>query len=79
MLLWRQLKEGGHENKVQGILLSNLALSDLLMGIYMIIIASADAYYGEYFPMNAEEWRTGFICRIASTLAITSCEASVLL
>ena len=77
MLLWRQLKDGGRENKVQAVLLSNLALSDLLMGIYMLIIASADVYYGEYFPMNAEEWRTGFICKIASTLAIISTEASV--
>ena len=77
VLLWRQVKDGGRENKVQAILLSNLALSDLLMGIYMIIIAAADAYYGQYFPMNAEEWRTGFICRIASTLAIASSEASV--
>ena len=78
VLLWRQFKHGGHgPNRVQSLLLSNLALSDLLMGIYLIIISSADAYYGEYFPMNAEEWRTGFICRIASTLAITSSEASV--
>ena len=77
VLLWRRLKDGGRENKVQAILLSNLALSDFLMGIYMLIIAAADAYYGQYFPMNAEEWRTGFICRIASTLAITSSEASV--
>ena len=38
-------------------LLSNLALSDLLMGIYMIIIASADAYSGQHytFQMNADE------------------------
>ena len=77
VLLWRQLNQRGRENKVQSVLLSNLAVSDLLMGIYMIIIASADVYYGEYFPMNAEEWRSGFTCRIASTLAITSSEASV--
>ena len=79
VLLWRQLKDGGRENKVQAILLSNLALSDFLMGIYMLIIAAADVYYGEYFPMNAEEWRTGFICRIASTLAITSSELGLCL
>ena len=77
VLWWKQSKYDGHKNKVQSILLSNLAVSDLLMGIYMIIIASADAYYGEYFPMNAEEWRSGLICRIASTLAFTSSEASV--
>ena len=77
VLLWKQSKHSGKENNVQSLLLSNLAASDLLMGIYMIILASADAYYREYFPMNAEEWRLGPTCRIASTLAFTSSEASV--
>ena len=74
---WKRVKQRA-ENKVQSLLLSNLAMSDLLMGIYMIIIASADVYYGQYFPMNAESWRSSILCRIAGTLAITSSEASVL-
>ena len=74
---WKRFKQRA-ENKVQSILLTNLAMSDLLMGIYMIIIASADVYYGQYFPMNAETWRSSVLCRIAGTLAITSSEASVL-
>ena len=53
-------------------------MSDLLMGIYMISIASADVHYGQYFPMNAEHWRSSVLCRIAGTVAITSSEASVL-
>ena len=77
VLLWRQLSQRGHEKTVQSVLLCNLAMSDLLMGIYMVIIATADVYYGEYFPMNAKEWRSGFTCRMASTLAIISSEASV--
>ena len=74
---WKRFKQQA-ENKVQSLLLTNLAVSDLLMGIYMIIIASADVYYGEYFPMNAEDWRSSVLCKIAGTLAITSSEASVL-
>ena len=74
---WKQFKQRV-ENEVQSYLLSNLAMSDLLMGIYMIIIASADIYYGQYFPMNAENWRSSVLCRVAGTIAITSCEASVL-
>ena len=76
-VMWRKQKQRA-ENKVQSLLLSNLAMSDLLMGIYMIIIASADVYYGQYFPMNAESWRSSVLCRVAGTLAITSSEASVL-
>ena len=77
VLWWKRFKQRV-ENKVQSLLLSNLAMSDLVMGIYMIIIAFADVYYGQYFPMNAESWRSSILCRIAGTLAITSSEASVL-
>ena len=30
------------ENKVQVVLISNLSISDMIMGIYMVIVASAD-------------------------------------
>ena len=58
-------------------LLQNLAASDLVMGIYMLIIASADLYYGDNFPMLSENWRSGITCRIAGAMSITSSEASV--
>ena len=77
VLWWKQYKHKASK-KPQSILLSNLAMSDLLMGIYMIIIASADVFYGEYFPTNAESWRSGITCKLAGTLAMTSSEASVL-
>ena len=64
-------------NKVQTFLLRNLAMSDLLMGVYMLFMASADIYFGEYFPMRAESWRSGISCRIAGTMSIVSSEASV--
>ena len=70
-------KTKNEKNKVQTFLLSNLAISDLLMGIYMLIISSADIYFGKYFPMNAETWRTGITCRIAGAVSIISSEASV--
>ena len=72
-----QRKTKGDKNEVQNFLLSNLAMSDLLMGVYMLLIASADLYFGEHFPMQAEMWRSGITCRIAGTLSILSSEASV--
>ena len=75
VLIWR--KTEGKENTVQSRLLANLAMSDLLMGVYMITIASADNYYGKYFPMQGETWRTGITCRVAGALSIVSSEASV--
>ena len=50
VIWWKRCKQRP-ENKVQSLLLNNLAMSDLLMGIYLIINASADVYYGQYFPI----------------------------
>ena len=85
VLCWRKIKHGKNKignkksdtNIVQSFLLSNLATSDLLMGIYMLLIASADIYFGDNFPMQAETWRSGITCKIAGTLSIISSEASV--
>ena len=76
VLWWRNSNAAKHN--VQSRLLLNLAMSDLLMGLYMVIIASADVHFGEYFPVQAERWRTGIICRVAGVLSILSSEASVL-
>ena len=65
-------------NKVQTLLISHLALSDLLMGVNMLILASADVYYGEFFPSYAHLWRQGFACKLAGFLSIFSSEGSVL-
>ena len=60
---------------VQTILICNLSMSDLLMGIYMLVIVSADEYYRDYFP--AEAWRVSIPCKLAGTLSVISSEASV--
>ena len=75
VLAWR--RKAAKKSKVQDVLLSNLALSDMLMGAYMIIIASADIYFGQHFPMQSESWRSGTTCRIAGAISIISSEASV--
>ena len=75
-VLW-QRKSIMNKSNVQNFLLGNLAVSDLLMGIYMLLIASADIYFREYFPMHAETWRSGITCRIAGPLSIVSSEASL--
>ena len=64
-------------NKVQTLFISNLALSDLLMGVNMLVLAAADVYYREYFPSYAREWRLGFTCKLAGFLSIFSSEGSV--
>ena len=64
-------------NKVQTLLISHLALSDLLMGVNMLILAIADVYYGQYFPSYAHTWRQGVACKLSGFLSIFSSEGSV--
>ena len=47
------------------------------MGVYMIILGSADMYFNDRFPLKAETWRSGVTCRIAGAISIISSEASV--
>ena len=77
VLIWRRKSKPSQKNKIQDLLLNNLAISDLLMGVYMLIIACADVYFGAEFPMRSEKWRTGVTCRVAGALSILSSEASV--
>ena len=61
-----------------GIFVSNLAISDFLMGVYLIIIAGADmSLRGEYI-FNDESWRASGWCQFAGVISALSSEASVL-
>ena len=77
VLFWRRQRRL-QENKVQSILLGNLAVSDLLMGIYLIIIAVADITIGDDInPNNIEVLEFSYTCIIAGVSAMLSSEASV--
>ncbi len=47
------------------------------MGIYMLILASVDVYYGDEYFMHSEVWRSSKLCKFASFLSLLSSEASV--
>ena len=61
-----------------GMFVSNLAISDFLMGVYLIIIAIADMYYRGEYSREDESWRNSAWCQMAGVLASLSSEASVL-
>ncbi|XP_033105167.1 G-protein coupled receptor GRL101-like [Anneissia japonica] len=62
---------------VQSILITNLAVSDLLMAVYMIIIAGADIYYRGRYARYAEIWKNSFVCSFAGSISTLSSECSV--
>ena len=77
VILVRVVAKG--DNKVQSFLLTNLAMSDLLMGIYLLIIAIKDVQWqGEYFPHDFK-WRSGVTCAVTGALSMVSSEVSVLM
>ncbi|XP_033116798.1 G-protein coupled receptor GRL101-like [Anneissia japonica] len=62
---------------VQSFLITNLAISDFLMGVYMIIIAGADVHYRGQYAVFATAWRSSFLCSFAGALSMISSEFSV--
>ncbi|XP_053376719.1 G-protein coupled receptor GRL101-like [Mercenaria mercenaria] len=60
-----------------GIFVTNLAGADFLMGIYLIVIAIADAVYRKRYIYMDEYWRGSGWCTFAGVLSTVSSEASV--
>ncbi|XP_031569113.1 G-protein coupled receptor GRL101-like isoform X2 [Actinia tenebrosa] len=69
----------GKKSRVQSFLLTNLAVSDLLMGIYLIIIAVHDSMWQDKYFTHDYEWRISITCQLAGALSMLSSEASVLI
>ncbi|KAL4238889.1 hypothetical protein ACF0H5_003596 [Mactra antiquata] len=61
-----------------GIFVTNLAVSDLFMGVYLLIIAIADTSYRNRYIFMDEYWRNSVWCSCAGVLSTLSSEASVL-
>ncbi|XP_071943925.1 G-protein coupled receptor GRL101-like [Antedon mediterranea] len=64
-------------NKVQTMLITNLAVSDLLMAVYLIIIASADIHYRGRYAIVAIYWKSSFLCSFAGAISTLSGQCSV--
>ena len=77
VIIWRAIDK--EESRVQSCLLTNLAIADLLMGVYLLTIAIMDVrWQGEYFKHDME-WRSGLGCQIVGVLSMLSSEVSVLI
>lgn len=60
----------------QTILTLNLSLADLLMGIYLFILAGANFKYIGTYGFNDARWRHSGTCSLAGTLSTLSSESS---
>lgn len=64
-LVYRMVVENQSFRTGNGILLTNLCIADFLMGIYMLIIGSADTHFRGEYVWNDIAWRRGKLCRFA--------------
>ena len=56
----------------------NLGMSDLLMGVYLIIIASATAQFSGEYALHDTTWRHGPVCQLAGVITTVSSETSAI-
>ena len=70
-------KDTTEKSVIQSWLILNLAISDFIMGIYMVIMGSVDMYFSDEYYNYSEVWRTSSLCRFAGFLSLLSSETSV--
>lgn len=78
VLVYRLVVDRQMSLKSHGLLICNLSLSDLFMGLYLLIIAGSDANYRGRYIWNDYSWRNSQLCELAGILSTVSSEASVM-
>ncbi|KAH9496643.1 hypothetical protein Btru_009916 [Bulinus truncatus] len=76
VIIWRVRDFRG--GKVHSFLITNLAIGDFLMGLYMLIIAVADSLYRGVYVAYADIWKQSGFCQFAGFVSTFSSELSVL-
>ena len=76
VIIWRSLAKDA--NRVNSFLLTNLAVADFLMGVYMLIIAYKDTIWDGVYFKHDFSWRASNLCIFAGVISTISSEVSVL-
>ncbi|XP_032589634.1 relaxin receptor 2 isoform X3 [Drosophila mojavensis] len=67
------------ENVAVTMVIRNLALADMLMGFYLLILGVQDYRYRDEYHMVARDWLKSWQCKAIGTLAVSSSEVSMLI
>ncbi|XP_055888129.1 G-protein coupled receptor GRL101-like [Biomphalaria glabrata] len=62
--------------KAYGLFVSGLAVSDFIMGIYLLLIAAVDIHYEDIYVLEDVKWRHSVLCQFAGFLSTISSETS---
>lgn len=66
-------------NEVHSFYIKNLSLADLLMSVYLFVIAAYDVIFRGEYILHERSWRHSWQCNFAGFLSTLSCESSVLI
>ena len=78
MVLWGRFTFRD-ENRSVSMVIRNLAVADLIMGIYLAIISLQDFRYRQSYHIVASEWVQSWGCALAGALSMVSSEVSILI
>lgn len=67
------------ENRVLSIVIRNLAIADMLMGVYLLAIGLEDFNLRDMYNKEANKWISSWQCTFLGMIAMISCEVSVLI
>uniref|UniRef100_T1KM82 G-protein coupled receptors family 1 profile domain-containing protein n=1 Tax=Tetranychus urticae TaxID=32264 RepID=T1KM82_TETUR len=75
VLVWRSMAKKEHQSL--SLLVKNLAIADLMMGIYLVVIGSYDQVFREKYNNYALQWMHSWKCNFCGFLATLSSELSI--
>ncbi|XP_059166427.1 G-protein coupled receptor GRL101-like [Physella acuta] len=75
-LAYRMIWDRKVLHTVYGQSVSNLCISDMIMGFYLIVIGVADEVYRDNYFAHEEEWQYGVVCQVAGFLSTLSSEVT---
>ncbi|KAK6987224.1 G-protein coupled receptor GRL101 [Biomphalaria glabrata] len=62
--------------KAYGLFVSGLAVSDFIMGMYLLLIAIVDIHYKDIYVLEDVKWRQSVLCQLAGIMSTLSSETS---
>ncbi|XP_068245510.1 relaxin receptor 2-like [Palaemon carinicauda] len=67
------------DNKLLSLFIRNLAVADLLTGVYLFVVGIKDLQFRSEYHQYAYYWMTSWGCTVTGILAMTSAEVSVMI
>ena len=74
VIAWRVVRE---RKICYSFLVINLSISDFMMGIYLLIVATADVSYRGNYALYSDAWKRSSTCKFAGVISTLSSEMSV--